>query len=98
MAPVEAQRPARLGLRSATTPMHAACAMASTLTFGVAVPVFSRLESTIRNKVIELGLDLAAGLPVEGISCWLIGTPVVFYVTSLLVLHFPMRAETRTES
>lgn len=89
--------PDRLDLRLAATMILTAGTLVSTLSFGVAVLIFPLLESTTRNVLVEHGASLETTLPLEGISFWLIGTPMVFYLASLAARYFPLRAEIKTE-
>lgn len=97
LAPPATKPPDRLDPRLAATMILTAAATVSTLSFSVSVFIFSLLEPTIRSALVKHGASLETTLPLEGISFWLIGTPMVFYLASLAARYFPLRAEIKTK-
>ena len=67
--------------------------LVSALSFLSAVPMFALLEPTIRDGLNTNGVSLETALPLGGVSDWLVGTPMIFYLVSLVALYFPLRAE-----
>jgi signal transduction histidine kinase len=86
----------RTGLRLTARAILTAAAIVSALSFLAAVTGFGLLEPTIRDGLAANGVTLGTGLPLETISDWLIGTPLVLYIVSLVALYFLVRAEIRT--
>jgi signal transduction histidine kinase len=97
LTPPAAEPSDRSDLRLGAKTILTAAALISTLTFCAAVVVFTLLESATRNALVKQGVSLETTLPLEGISLWLIGTPMIFYVASLVAVYLPVRAEIKTE-
>jgi len=97
LTPPAAEPSDRSDLRLGAKTILTAAALISTFTFCAAVVVFTLLESVTHNALVKHGVSLETTLPLEGISLWLIGTPMIFYVASLVAVYLPVRAEIKTE-
>ncbi|UCC63361.1 MAG: sensor histidine kinase [Anaerolineae bacterium] len=82
-------------LRLTARTVLTAFAIASAVAVLMAFVKFALLESTLYEGMVRNGLSLEMALPLAGISDWLIGTPVLFYVVSLTALYLLLHAETR---
>jgi signal transduction histidine kinase len=69
-----------------------AVVIVSALSLLAAVSRFALLEPTIREGLGVNNVSLATSLPLERISDWLIGTPLLLYLASLVIAYFPLRA------
>ncbi|MBN1122420.1 MAG: sensor histidine kinase [Anaerolineae bacterium] len=69
-------------------------ALVSAILLMFAVSVFSTLELSIRVSLAESGASPGTSLPLWGISFWMIGTPAVFYFSSLISVYLLIREET----
>ena len=93
LAPPAAVPSRRTNLRLTATTVLTVAAIASALSFLAAVTRFALLEPTIRAGLAINGVSLEAARPLERVSDWLIGTPLLLYVTALVAPYFPLRAE-----
>ena len=91
-APESSDRP---DLRPAGTLILVAAGFFSAFISAIAVVFLSVLESAIRDGITEYAISLGTDLAVEGVSLWLIGTPMAFYLASLVSLFFLLRVEAR---
>jgi signal transduction histidine kinase len=91
-APESSDRP---DLRPAGALILVAAGFFSAFISVIAVVIFSVLESAIRDGIAEYAISLGTDLAVEGVSLWLIGTPMAFYLASLVALYFLLRVEAR---
>ncbi len=110
LAPPSTETPERLDLRLALIQILAMGALFSAFASVVAIVAVASLAQTVlygiawgtawdtaRGITRYGGLVLETSLAAEGISFWLICTPMVFYLTLLLALYFPLRAEIKTQ-
>jgi signal transduction histidine kinase len=97
LAPPAAESPDWSDLRPAAIMILTTVALASAFSFIAAVAIFSQLEPAIRSNMAEYSISLETVLPLEGILLWPMGTPTVFYLASLIVLYFPLRAEIKND-
>jgi signal transduction histidine kinase len=93
LAPPTAGPSRRPDLRLAAQMILTAVVLVSALCVLVAVSRFALLEPTIREGLVVNGLSLETTLPLERVSDWLIGTPLAFYLTSLVGGILLLRAE-----
>ena len=70
-----------------------AAAIVSALSVLSGMAKFMLLEPTIRDGLIANGVSLETNLSLDRISDWLIGTPALFYVASLIGLYVLLRAD-----
>jgi len=91
-APGSSDRP---DLRPAITLILVAAGFSSAFTSAIAVVFLSVLEAAIRDGIVEYAISLRTDLAVEGVSLWLIGTPMAFHLVSLVALFFLLRDEAR---
>jgi hypothetical protein len=85
----------RTEIRPAITLILVAAGFFSAFTSAIAAVFFSVLEAAIHDGIVEYAISLGTDLAVEGVSLWLIGTPMAFYLASLVALFLLLRVEAR---
>jgi signal transduction histidine kinase len=93
LSPARDESRAESDLRPVMTALLAAVALASALSFAVALLIFSALGQAIENVTAQYDLSLGNILPVAGAPLWPTGTPLILYFVSLIALWFLLRAE-----
>jgi len=93
LAPPTTPPARRTEMRMAANTILTAAAIVGALALLGAVARFGLLEPTIRDGLAVNGVTLEETLPLERVSDWTIGTPLLLTVISLIAPYFPLRAE-----
>jgi hypothetical protein len=93
LAPATITPSRRPDLRVAAQMILTAVVIVSALSVLAVVTLFASLEPTIREGLVTNDVSLETTLPLERMSDWLIGTPMLLYVASLAAAYFPLRAD-----
>ena len=85
----------RFRLRQQAGVILTAIVLASAASFLAVMTRFAPLEPTLRTALDAHGVSLETTFPLEGVSDWLVGTPLALYLASLCALNLLLRAEIR---